>query len=73
MISMFPNNNDSKYLYDFFNEFKSHNFINKNSSLNPLNVSVVDDYVLSLMLKYNLIKDKINTSDIIINKEPYLI
>ena len=73
MISMFPNNNDSKYLYDFFNEFKSYNFINKNSSLNPLNVSVVDDYVLSLMLKYNLIKDKINTSDIIINKEPYLI
>ena len=73
MIRMFPINDDSKYLYDFFNEFNTHNFISNNVSLDPLNISNVDNNVLKLMLKHNLIKDKINNNDIIINKTPYII
>ena len=73
MIRMFPKNDDSKYLYDFFNEFSSYDFRNKNVSLDPLNISKVDNYVLKIMLKHNLIKDKINHNDIIINKTPYII
>lgn len=73
MIKMFPKNDNSKYLYDFFNEFSTHEFISKNISLDPLDIPKVDNNVLKLMLKHNLIKDKINVNDIIINKTPYTI
>jgi hypothetical protein len=74
LISLFPENSDTKYLYDFFNEFKlGKNLINKNSSLNPLDIKKMDNSVLELMLKNNFIKDKINNNDKIINNIPYTI
>jgi hypothetical protein len=73
MIRLFPENNDTKYLYDFFNELNGRDFISKNVSLDPLNIRNVDNCVLGFMLKHNLIKDKINNYDKVINKTPYRI
>ena len=73
MIRMFPKIIETKYLYDFFNEFSSIDFMNSNISTNPLNISNVDNNVLKLMLKHNLIRDKINANDNLINKTPFII
>jgi len=73
IIRMFPENQNSKYLYDFFNEFTSINFLQETSYTDPLKVPICDNIVLKIMLKHNLIKDKIESNDIIINKEPYII
>jgi hypothetical protein len=73
MISMFPENDDTKYLYDFFNAFKTTDFIRKFAGKTPLDMPELEKYVLELMLKHNFIQDKISSNDIIINKKPYFI
>jgi hypothetical protein len=68
MISMFPENDDTKYLYDFFNAFKTTDFIRKFAGKTPLDMPELEKYVLELMLKHNFIQDKISS-----NKKPYSI
>ena len=73
MIKMFPKNDDTKYLYDFFDVFKSIDFMREFLGLTPLDMPKIENYVLKLMLKHNLIQDKISSNDKIINKKPYSI